>query len=158
MTRRSPTNRRYTAELKLRAVTDYLDGKGSQRAVCERYGIASHTQLQSWIRIYLEKGELPQNSAVSGHVYSVRGRNTTLAERAEAVAFCFENGRDMGLTSEHFNVSYQQITSWVKKYENYGIEGLIDRRGRGAHKEVRSELQRLDALIRSAKDKLNCFD
>lgn len=28
-----------------------------------------------------------------------------------------------------FNVSYQQVYQWVKKYEKQGEEGLIDKRG-----------------------------
>lgn len=58
-----------------------------------------------------------------------KGRKTTREERAEIVAFCIENGKDYGLTVETFKVSYQQIYTWVKKYEEKGVNGLIDRRG-----------------------------
>ena len=28
------------------------------------------------------------------------------------------------------NISYQQIYSWVRKYEATGVDGLVDRRGK----------------------------
>ena len=150
MPRKSPTNRRYSIELKKQAVTDYLSGKGSQRAICAKYGIASHTQLQNWVTMHNSNRELTQRSATESDVYEVKGRSTTLRERAEAVAYYYNNGKDLGLTVEKFGVSYQQITAWVKKYERGGIGELIDRRGRGVHNVDEAELEELDGLIRGA--------
>lgn len=59
-----------------------------------------------------------------------KGRKTTQEERAEIVAFCIEHGKDYGLTVETYKVSYQQIYSWVKKYEEKGAKDLTDRRGK----------------------------
>ena len=59
-----------------------------------------------------------------------KGRKTTQKERAEIVAFCIEHGKDYGLTVETYRVSYQQIYSWVRKYEENGVDGLTDRRGK----------------------------
>jgi len=42
-----------------------------------------------------------------------KGKKNTQEERTEIVAFCIENGRDYGLAMEKYNVSYQQIYSWV---------------------------------------------
>lgn len=53
-----------------------------------------------------------------------------MEERAEIVAFYIANGKDYGLTVEKYGVSYQQIYSWVRKYEAKGTDGLTDRRGR----------------------------
>ena len=46
-----------------------------------------------------------------------KGKKTTQEERAEIVAFCIEHGKDYGLAMEKYSVSYQQIYSWVRKYE-----------------------------------------
>ena len=72
-----------------------------------------------------------------------KGRNTTQEERAEIVAFCIEHGKDYGLTIETYNVSYQQIYSWVKKYEEKGVEGLTDRRGKTKPESELTEEERL---------------
>ena len=44
----------YSSDLKLKAVTDYLSGKGSQQVIAARYGLRSKTQLQRWIKMYNE--------------------------------------------------------------------------------------------------------
>ncbi len=53
-----------------------------------------------------------------------------MAERAEITEYCIKNGKDYNKTVKEFKVSYQQIYSWVRKYEESGIEGLKDNRGR----------------------------
>ena len=71
-----------------------------------------------------------------------RGRTTTLKERIEIVTFCIEHGKDYGSTIEKYGVSYQQIYSWVRKYEAKGEIGLTDRRGRSKPKEELTEADR----------------
>ena len=59
--------------------------------------------------------------------------------------FCIANAKNYGLTIEKFNVSYQQIYLWVRKYEEKGIDGLIDRRGKSKPESELTELDRLKA-------------
>ena len=72
-----------------------------------------------------------------------KGRKTTQEERAEIVAFCIENNKNYTLTVEKYNISYQQIYSWVRKYEINGVEGLIDHRGKSKKQEDLTEADRL---------------
>ena len=72
-----------------------------------------------------------------------KGRKTTLEERTEIVAFCIKHGKDYGLTAEKYGVSYQQVYSWVHKYEAKGVIGLTDRRGKA---KPESELTEADKL------------
>ncbi|MEG1312583.1 MAG: helix-turn-helix domain-containing protein [Romboutsia sp.] len=55
---------------------------------------------------------------------------TTLDERIEIVGFCIANNFNYELTSNKYNISYNQIYTWVKKYKQNGYEGLEDRRGK----------------------------
>lgn len=73
------------------------------------------------------------------------GRKTTLDERVEIVCFCIANGKDYRRTMETYGVSYQQIYSWVRKYEEHGVEGLMDKRGKRKPLEAMSEVERLQA-------------
>lgn len=43
-----------------------------------------------------------------------KGRKTTYEERIEIVSFCIENHKNYQLTVDTYQVSYQQIYSWVK--------------------------------------------
>jgi transposase-like protein len=72
-----------------------------------------------------------------------KGRKTTQEEQAEIVAFCIEHGKNYGLAVETYKVSYQQIYSWIKKYEEKGIEGLTDRRGKAKPEDELSDAEKL---------------
>lgn len=122
--------KKYSKELKIQAVTDYLSGKGSQREICKKYKIKDRKILKDWIKWYNGHQDFKERSSAKGEIYMTKGRKTTQEERAEIVAFCIEHGKDYGLTIETYNISYQQIYSWVKKYEEKGVEGLTDRRGK----------------------------
>lgn len=46
-----------------------------------------------------------------------KGRTTTYEEKTEIVSFCIANNDDYQMTSKQFEVSYQQVYTWVKKTE-----------------------------------------
>ena len=77
-----------------------------------------------------------------------KGRKTTQEERAEIVAFCIEHNKDYGLTVETYKVSYQQIYTWVRKYEEGGVDGLKDNRGRTKPVDEMSEIEKLKAEMK----------
>ncbi len=83
-----------------------------------------------------------------------KGRKTTQEERAEIVAFCIEHGKDYELTIKAYNVSYQQIYAWVKKYETNGIEGLVDNRGRTKPKSEMTSEEKLRAANKTLETKI----
>lgn len=143
MQRRSHKNNKYSKELKLQAVKDYLNGEGSYETLKEKYKLRSSTQLKNWVMWYNGHKEFKERSSAKGEIYMTKGRKTTQEERAEIVAFCIENGKDYGLTVETFKVSYQQIYTWVKKYEEKGVNGLIDRRGKAKPESELTEEERL---------------
>ena len=70
-------------------------------------------------------------------------RKTTLEERKEIVEYCISHGRDYKNTAAHYDVSYSQVYTWVKKYTADGDEGLADRRGHHKSDEEVDELERL---------------
>ena len=76
------------------------------------------------------------------------GRKTTYDERIEIVAFCIENNYDYQLTAEKFQVSYQQVYIWTKKYREGGAEALADQRGKRKDPEEMTETEKLAARIR----------
>lgn len=73
-----------------------------------------------------------------------QGRETTQEERIAIVKECLENGSNYGETAIKYNVSYQQVYTWVKKFKELGKAGLEDRRGKKtAAQEPRTELEEL---------------
>src|SRR3972149_6357852 len=54
--------------------------------------------------------------------------------------------------SEIYNISFKQIINWVHRFENEGIDGLKDRKGRGRHSALTKEdLLRIKLLITKEK-------
>ena len=74
-----------------------------------------------------------------------KGRTTTYEERIAIVCFCIEHGKDYTATVEKYGVSYQQIYSWVKKYNDKGVEGLVDKRGKRKPESEMTEVEKLRA-------------
>ena len=153
MGRKGQKNKKYTLELKTTAVTDYLNGEGSLRAICRKYDISNHYVLRQWIKWYNGHGEFKEHSSAKGEIYMTKGRKTTQKERAEIVAFCIEHNKDYGLTVKTYNVSYQQIYAWVRKYEEGGVDKLRDNRGRTKPVEEMNEVEKLKAEMKMLEAK-----
>jgi transposase len=119
----------YSKELKEAAVREYLSGENSQYEIVRKYEISSRSVLQGWINKYNSHRDLKDTS--KGRTSSMtKGRKTTWDERILIVLDCLENGKDYQKTAEIFEVSYQQVYQWVKKFEDGGDEALKDKRGR----------------------------
>lgn len=120
--------KRYSKEVKLAAVLDCLSGNYSQTEIVRKYKISSGSVLRRWIKIYNDHRGLKEMKRMNNSM--IKGRSTALEERLEIVMYCFQNGKNYYQASEQFNVSYQQVYQWVKKFEKEGEDGLKDRRGR----------------------------
>ncbi|MFO7891969.1 MAG: helix-turn-helix domain-containing protein [bacterium] len=54
--------------------------------------------------------------------------------------------------SEIHNISFKQITNWVHRFENEGIEGLKDRKGRGRRSILSDkDMQKIKTIILTEK-------
>jgi len=133
-------NRSYSAELKLQAVKDHLEGGLSQYQVIDKYKIASRTQLANWIKKY--NGHSSLRAYTGGTTAMTKGRSTTYQERIDIVLYCLANEQDYKKAASQFQVSYQQVYGWVKKYEAGGQEALQDGRGRTKTPEELTEADR----------------
>ena len=138
------TNAGYSNELKESAIHDYLNGVGSYRELCRKYRIPSITTLDNWVKKYNGYEKLKDYDP-KGAVYMIPKRKTSLEERIEIVKYCLDHDSSYKHTAEYFKVAYSQVYQWVKKYEMFGEDGLVDRRG--IHK-IPEELSELDRLKR----------
>jgi len=148
-------NRKYTLEMKREAVLAYLSGKGSLREICERYKIRSDWQLRVWVKEYNGHKEIRASSGKGSEFYMTKGRKTTREERVEIVSYCIEHNKNYAETIEKHDISYQQIYAWVRKYEERGVDGLSDKRGKRKAVAEMTEIEKLRAEYRllTAKNK-----
>ena len=154
MPRRSNQNKKYSAETKTAVVQAYNAGEGSMRYLAKKYGLADESRVRDWIKCYNGHKEFKQRSTAREALYMTKGKKTTQQERAQIVAFCLEHGKDYLLTVEQYGVSYQQIYSWVRKYEEKGIDGLSDGRGRTKPGSEMSDTEKLQAQVRMLEAQL----
>ena len=138
-------NQSYSEELKKCAVEEYLSGKGSLYDICVKYKIYSDLQLRNWIKMYNSHRELRPGKGRGRDIYMTKGRNTTYEERVEIVSYCIEQGKDYAAAIEKYGVSYQQIYGWVRKYNEKGAEGLVDKRGKRKPESEMTELEKMRA-------------
>ncbi|MGY4761958.1 IS3 family transposase [Paenibacillus caseinilyticus] len=137
---RSTRNRSYSAELKLQAVKDYVEGGLSKYRIIDKYRISSTTQLSNWIKKYNGHSSL---KAYKGEAQAMtKGRSTTWDERIDIVHYCLAHQHDYHKTAGQFQVSYQQVYQWVKKFEAGGADALKDGRGRKKAPEEMTEADR----------------
>ncbi|EOP39407.1 hypothetical protein IK1_02374 [Bacillus cereus VD146] len=142
--------KRYSKELKLAAVNDYLSGHYSLNKVIQKYNISSTAVLGKWIKKYNSHREL--NDTGKGMTNSMTNRRkTTLEEQIQIVNYCLQHHKNYQLAAESYEVSYQQVYQWVKKFEANGEEALQDKRGRKkeeyeltAEEKFKLEMKRLE--------------
>lgn len=140
-------NKHYPETLKLQAVEDYLSGRGSQSQICSKYRISRCSMLQRWIKKYNSHGSFKSRNA-QGERVMTKGRNTTYEERVEIVAFCIANNNDYQKAAEEFQVSYQQVYTWIRKYKEHGPDALVDKRGKRKKPEEMNESEKLAAQLK----------
>lgn len=136
---------KYSKATKEEAVRAYLGGEGSQADICTRFRIKDRKTLREWIAVYNSHRELRPSRGRGSDIYMTKGRNTTYEERVEIVSYCIEHGNDYTAAIEKYSVSYQQIYSWVRKYNEKGAEGLVDKRGKRKPEAEMTELEKLRA-------------
>jgi transposase len=143
----SKTWKSYSKELKVRAVMGYISGEYSQEEIIRKYEISSRSVLHRWIKQYNGHRELKDTG--KGRTSSMtKGRKTTWKERIEIVQSALANGKSYQQTAEKYQVSYQQVYQWVRKYEDGGWDTLQDRRGRSKSEEELTSEEKMKLEMR----------
>ena len=131
----------YPSSLKLVAVEDYLSGEGSLDAMCRKYGISSHAVLQQWITLYHEGHRDFKTRRAQEESGMAEKKKLSYEEKLQAVLYCIGHRLD-------YKITYQQIYNWVKKYQEQGEAGLLDRRGKRRSPAEYNEEEKAAAKLR----------
>lgn len=143
----SRTWKKYSKELKEQVVLEYLSGKYSQGELVKKYELTDKTLLKKWINNYNSHRE--EMAKPKGMRKSMtNGRNTSLKERIEIVQYCINHNNNYQQAAKAYQVSYQQVYKWVKKYEFGGENALWDGRGK---KKIEMEMTPEEKMKREMK-------
>ena len=162
-------NKVYTEEIKLAAVTEYLSGALSSYTICAKYQISNWTVFSKWLKMYNEHGSFSNRMSSGGGSYMKKTRKTSYEERIQIAKECIESGNNYGAIALKYDVSYQQVRTWAKRYAELGEAGLEDRRGkrvasqipRTVEEELRIKLAQLEHenyMLRVERDLLKKLD
>ena len=102
---------RYSAEEKISAVQEYLDGKGSMKTIAQRLGIAFQS-FKQWVKNYEAMGI---DAFKTNH-----NKHYSKAEKEQAVAaYLAGEGSHMEICQKFKILSTSQLRSWIKKYNGH---------------------------------------
>lgn len=117
----------YSPEIKRAATIDYLAGEGTLNDIARKYQIHNQSLIGNWIKVYNDHGNF---KTFSGGSKMKHNTPTTQDERYTIVLDCLAHSKDYGKMALKYSVAYNNVIKWVKKYEEFGYEGLEDRRGK----------------------------
>lgn len=144
---RSP--RAYSNDLKLQVVNEALSSDISLQELSTKYSIRSAQSIRLWIKRYQAGKELKSYDFDLGG--DRLAKQTTLEERVMIAQYCIENDKDYRETARVFHVTYNQVHRWVKRYEAYGEDGLIDGRGRGKPETLLTDIEKTELEMKVLK-------
>lgn len=135
----------YSAEFKQMVVNEYLEGKITIQDLALKHKVLAPSTVRSWIKQYNNHEELTDSrkEGIYLMVKNTARKNTTLEERIKIVEECISCGYDYAAIAQKYGCSYNQVYSWVRKYNAKGVDGLIDRRGKVKPVEELSETEKL---------------
>ena len=136
-------NKSWSRDIKLSAVNEYLSGSCSLMDICKKYKISHDCILKQWIKVYNNSHKELKSTGSGGNGLMTKGRKVTFDEKVEIVQYCIANSRDYHATIERYQISYQQIYSWMRKYDEGGIDALVDRRGKSKPENELTDMDRL---------------
>jgi len=139
----------YSEDTKLLAVEDVIIRGLSKHSTVKKYEISSRNVLERWIKCYNSGNKLRDTGPrKEGTTVMTKGRRTTYEERVEIVQYTIVRDLDYATAMEKYGVSYQQLYSWVRKYQSGGAEALKDGRGRNKQPEELTEVELLNLRIK----------
>ena len=115
---------KYTKELKIKLILEYLSGEiGGARKVADKYNIPKST-LELWINQYKFGG-------FDNLTKKLKNNKFTSEFNLSVIQYRKINNTSLRETAEHFNlVNGSMVYRWEKAYQQRGLSGLEDNRGR----------------------------
>lgn len=139
----------YSQDFKEKIVQEHIRENTSFSKLATKYGLRSEGMVANWFRDYtIGKKTYPNRNQRNRKMKD--GRKTTQIERIEIAQWTIANDYDYHGAAGRFNVSYQQVYSWVKKLNDSGMDALSDRRGKAKTTSL-TELDKAKLEIKKLK-------
>ena len=115
---------KYTKKFKIKLIREYLSGKkGGQPALANKYNIPEST-LENRVNKYKSGGFDNLSKKLKNNKYTSEFKLSVIQYRQI-------NNTSLRETAEHFSlVNGSMVYRWEKSYQQHGLSGLEDNRGR----------------------------
>ncbi len=143
-------NNHYSKTFKENIVREHFEEGTPIIKLARKYNIPSDSTVRNWIIKYT-KGEEIRSYTPKPEVYTMKGKKLTQEEKIEIVKDCLANDLSYKDTAEKYQVSYNNVYSWVQKYKKHGPDGLVDGRGRGKPDSIQSAEEKLRTEMAAIK-------
>ena len=134
---------KYSTELKLKIVKEYLEGKVGYETLAKKYNITTYSSIKIWVKRYEIHGE----KGLLKNLKTSYDGNFKLS----VIQYMHENHLSAHETGAKFNIGHDVILKWERIYYKEGLLGLHkERRGRPnksenmttkSHKKISKELE-----------------
>ena len=94
--------------------------------------------------MYNEHKELNSYNSYGGKNMT-KGRKISYEERIDIIEDYLKNGKSYAATAYKYNLSYQQIYNWVRKYNEFGITSLTGNSYKPINIEDMAQVKKLEA-------------
>lgn len=146
----SVKNNQYSSALKKRVILEHIEENSPVAQLAREYNTPDHETVRRWINKYTKREAIKTNSPLP-EVYTMKSRKTSQEEKIEIVKDCLANGLSYKESAKKYQVSYNNVYSWVKKYQIHGPQGLGDGRGRGKSESIQTDEDKLRTEIAALK-------
>lgn len=143
-------NQTYSQSFKEAVVKEHLETQAPFKHLARKYHIPSASTVRNWLIKYT-KGEENKDYDPKPEVYTMKGQKKTQQEKIEIVKDYLKTGMSYKETAKKYQVSYNNVYSWVRKYRKHGPDGLIDGRGRRKPESIQTEEEKLKTELAALK-------
>ncbi len=113
-------SKKYSYDLKLMVVREYLEGHQGIRSLAKKYGIQSKSSVGRWIKLYEKFG--------TAGLKSMQGKETyPIQFKLDVLRFMKRTGSSETDTAIHFGLKNPTIISSWKKALREGSAGVLDK-------------------------------
>ncbi|APZ48442.1 hypothetical protein BW721_01355 [Jeotgalibaca sp. PTS2502] len=117
-------SKKYSVDLKLKIVQEYLQGTMGARVLAKKYDLSSKSLVTKWINQYKQFGE-------AGLRHQITKQDYPLNFKLDVLRFKQDTGASYKETANLFNIKEQSIiANWKRTYLTEGAKGLNKPQGR----------------------------
>lgn len=143
-------NNSYSKDFKNSIVKEYMERGTPASELARKFNIPTDRTVREWIIKYT-KGEGLKTYSPKPEVYTMKSRKVTHDEKTKIVKAYLASNLSYKDVAEKYQVSYNNVYSWVQKYKEHGPAGLIDGRGRGKPDKIQTDEEKLRTEIEALK-------